>query len=169
MILAGERAFAELSAIREPERVDTASVLPRCVAMIARRFDQVEVRTALKTLPVVRLAGGEASLERIVFNLARNATEGDGDRGATVIRFLTEVQGRDLVLTVEDNGPGFPDAMLAMPVDAPLTTKLTGSGLGLFGITQVLRASGGTLYRRNGPESGATVTITLPIDVNAPQ
>jgi signal transduction histidine kinase len=163
----GERVFAGLSSIGEVEAVDTERVLPAALAVLATRFQGVKLETSLHALVPVRLAGGTASLQRILLNVLTNAVEGDGSRGARCVRVRTSLSERHLLLSVEDDGPGFCGASLPSPESAPaacLTTKRNGSGFGLYTISQILQSTGGYLKRRNVEGSGAVVTVALPID-----
>lgn len=70
----------------------------------------------------------------------------------------------DMVLIVDDRGPGFPEVMLAV-VGKPYQTTKTGpgSGLGLFLLANVVRKLGGSVAARNRAEGGASVMVRLPI------
>ena len=60
-------------------------------------------------------------------------------------------------LVVEDDGPGFPNAAVG-----PVSSKPAGMGLGLLMMSELLKASGGTLERNNRGDGGARVCLTLP-------
>jgi two-component system, NtrC family, C4-dicarboxylate transport sensor histidine kinase DctB len=63
---------------------------------------------------------------------------------------------------VEDDGPGFREEQLAGPIEGLSTTKVNGTGLGLYTSERLVRASGGKLVRGNRSSGGASVRITLP-------
>jgi two-component system, sensor histidine kinase RegB len=69
-----------------------------------------------------------------------------------------------LVLTVQDDGSGFPPQVLDS-LGRPYNTSKArrGAGLGLFLATNVLRTLGGTLQARNRAEGGAETVLRLPI------
>lgn len=162
----GERVFAGLSSLGKVERVDTARVLPAALDVLAARFRGVKLEAHLHALGPVRLAGGAASLQRILFNLVANAVEGDGARGARRVRVRSRLTQRHLLLSVEDDGPGFRGASLGFGPGAPsacITTKPTGSGFGLYAIRHILDANGGYLEIGDAEGAGALVTAALPI------
>jgi signal transduction histidine kinase len=69
---------------------------------------------------------------------------------ATVVRVRADTHGRDLVVSVADNGKGFdPNA----PVE----------GLGLQGMEERARLLGGMLRLTSEPQGGTTVELTVPI------
>ena len=99
------------------------------------------------------LRGGGTELERIVAELAKNACEGNGVRGAA--RVAAEVDTRCepgfVHVRIADDGPGLSDPIGGVPT-AFVTTKPQGSGLGLYTAAGVLGASGGSLALANRPE-----------------
>ena len=69
-----------------------------------------------------------------------------------------------LVLTVSDDGSGFPAAVLASlgrPYNSSKDRR--GAGLGLFLATNVLRTLGGVLQARNRAGGGAETILRLPL------
>jgi two-component system nitrogen regulation sensor histidine kinase NtrY len=75
---------------------------------------------------------------------------------------LTE---KEVVLTIEDNGPGLMNpSNLFVPF---YTTKPDGSGIGLVLSRQIAEAHGGSLELSNCiGQRGCTVTVTLPLNAS---
>jgi two-component system sensor histidine kinase RegB len=70
----------------------------------------------------------------------------------------------DLIITVQDDGPGFSAEMLGALGKPYLSSKgRVGGGLGLFLVVNVVRKLGGVVSARNGAVKGAIVTLTLPL------
>jgi two-component system sensor histidine kinase TctE len=131
-----------------------------------RRFPGVAFE-AIATTPEAETAeatlrGGSAELERLVAELAKNACEGDGARGAARVAAAIDVAAEPGVvrIVVSDDGPGLAAAVLATPT-AFVTTKPGGSGLGLYTAARVLGASGGSIELANAATGGAVVTLRL--------
>jgi two-component system sensor histidine kinase RegB len=99
-------------------------------------------------------------LQQAVFNLLDNAAEvSPGGIEITLTR------GDDmLVLTVQDEGPGFPSEQL-VNLGKPYNSskRELGRGLGLYLVGNVARKLGGTLAARNIDGAGAEVVISLPL------
>ena len=72
-------------------------------------------------------------------------------------------EGNEIVIAVEDTGPGFPDADIDKLLDPYFTTKEEGTGLGLSISYRILTAHGGKLILENTPEHHARILITLPL------
>jgi signal transduction histidine kinase len=111
----------------------------------------------------VALRGGPEKLGSLLAGLVINACEGRGARGAGSVDVVVEWDEPtgDVSIQVRDDGPGFPDEVLAAPVTAFVTTKPRGSGLGLYTAERLVSASGGSLRRENAPGGGAVVTVVL--------
>ena len=107
-------------------------------------------------LPIV----SDSAVKQMICNVLDNAQEASP-------RWIGVELGRhgdDLVLTVNDAGPGFPAAMLADFGKPYQSSKgRPGGGLGLFLVVNVARTLGGSVAARNRAEGGAEVTITLPL------
>jgi signal transduction histidine kinase len=68
------------------------------------------------------------------------------------------------ILTIEDDGPGFPPEMLHNVFERHAKGReSTGHGLGLAFVDAVVRAHGGTVSARNCISGGAQICIDLPL------
>jgi signal transduction histidine kinase len=99
-------------------------------------------------------------LRRAFSNLLRNAAEAMQGRGVIDVRVSGD--GRGLVVTVADHGPGIPPELRSRVFDPYVTTKADGTGLGLALVRQALDAHHGTIAVSETPGGGATFTIVLP-------
>ena len=99
-------------------------------------------------------------LQQAVFNLLDNAAE----VSPSVIDVLLSRNDDELILSVRDQGPGFPAEQLANLGKPYNSSKVElGRGLGLFLVGNVARKLGGALSAANMPSGGAEVTIRLPL------
>jgi two-component system, OmpR family, sensor kinase len=111
-------------------------------------------------------------LEQVITNLVANARRFARRRVQVGIR----TDGDDVVLTVADDGPGFPSALLPVVFDRFTRAEAArshdvgvGAGLGLAIVAAIVRAHGGTISAGNGPPlGGAAVVVRLPIDETGP-
>jgi two-component system nitrogen regulation sensor histidine kinase NtrY len=153
-------------------------VLQNCsIHTLARRVAALETRVAVTVIPgpEVDLMADPDQLEQMLINLLRNAAEAVLEMSETrgnsngsklsseqpQIILTWKATERDLVLTIEDNGPGL---MNTSNVFVPFyTTKPAGSGIGLVLSRQIVEAHGGSLELSNRPnQHGCRVTVTLP-------
>ena len=99
-------------------------------------------------------------LRRAFSNLFRNAAEAMGGRGTIDVDVAGE--GRGMVVSVADHGPGIPQALRGRVFEPYMTTKLDGTGLGLALVRQTVDAHGGTIATSETPGGGATFTLVFP-------
>jgi signal transduction histidine kinase len=161
----GEKTFGQALLLQEREVVSLAPLLPRLLFALRGRHHPLVIDgafdAALAEGGAVELVGGRAAFERVLANLVDNAVQGDGQRGATRVWLRGEQRGGRWRLVVADDGPGFPAAVLAGTAGGCLSTKASGTGLGLHGVAQLIQASGGAIRFGNGAAGGARVEIEL--------
>jgi len=68
-----------------------------------------------------------------------------------------------VLIAVRDSGPGIAPEMLSQLFTPFISTKPTGSGLGLSICKRIIEDHGGAFHAENLPEGGACFHITLPI------
>lgn len=99
-------------------------------------------------------------LAQVLANLAGNALDAVPPGGEVRVTALREGEG--IRITVADDGPGMDAGTLAR-VQAPfVTTKASGTGLGLPLARRLVEAHGGTLVLESEPGAGTRATVTLP-------
>ena len=118
-------------------------------------------------LPAVH--GDPGQLQQVLINLvgnSRQALEQQG-RGGTIRVRTKRIGEQRMLLEVQDDGPGVPQAILARIFDPFFTTKPAGvgTGLGLAIVLSVVREHGGQVRVLNPPEGGALFQIELPAAV----
>jgi signal transduction histidine kinase len=103
-----------------------------------------------------------AHIERLLINAVSNSLSFVPEGGRVGIAALPAAGG--VALEITDNGPGFPEKMLAEGVKAFGTTRRDagGTGLGLFVCDQIARRHGGTMRIGNLPGGGARISVFLP-------
>ena len=120
--------------------------------------------------------GNRDQLVQVFLNLIKNAGEAvDPKDGKITISTRYQhgvrlaVAGGDarvhlpLVVSVRDNGPGIPQDMRESLFDPFVTTKPTGSGLGLALVAKIINDHGGVIEVKDVPGGGAEFQIMLPI------
>lgn len=94
----------------------------------------------------------------VVRNLLENARKHGSQAGKSIIK----VWVADAQVIVEDQGAGFPAALLARKQsDFVISPSQGGSGLGLAIVNMIVRLHGGALRLENKPEGGARVTVSF--------
>ncbi|GJM23058.1 MAG: hypothetical protein DHS20C15_29730 [Planctomycetota bacterium] len=126
--------------------------------MLQRDGVELELRVEPRDLT---LRGDALRLEEVLTNLVHNAAEALVDGGRA--RLSACADGDDIVLQVDDDGPGVPPALSESIFDPFVSDKQRGTGLGLSISRRIIEAHGGTLQlMRNGELGGASFRIELP-------
>ncbi|MFZ1683794.1 MAG: HAMP domain-containing sensor histidine kinase, partial [Candidatus Zixiibacteriota bacterium] len=78
----------------------------------------------------------------------------------------TKREGNRAVVSVEDNGPGIPDAIKEKIMQPFFTTKkgTQGTGLGLSITHDIIKAHGGEMMLGTSADGGASFVIALPAE-----
>ncbi|OGI47835.1 MAG: hypothetical protein A2151_01375 [Candidatus Muproteobacteria bacterium RBG_16_65_34] len=130
------------------------------VAPIALRLELDE------RLPILVADAGR--LRQVLHNLLLNARDALAGNPRPIIgvstRLVAEPPRRFAELKVQDNGPGFPEAMLGRLFEPYVTSKEKGTGLGLAIVKRIVEEHGGAILAENAKEGGAYVTIRLPLE-----
>jgi PAS domain S-box-containing protein len=108
----------------------------------------------------VRVAGNPTELREVLTNLILNAVDALPDGG--LIAISAAARGDRVVLTVRDTGTGMDAATQARIFEPFFTTKLSGSGLGLILVKNIVTNHHGEIAVVSAPGAGTTFTITLP-------
>ena len=115
-------------------------------------------------LPLVN--GHGVQLREVVFNLINNAVEAmvSTTNRSRMLRLRTEVCGHDeIVVSVENSGPGIDPRQLDKVFNAFVSTKAHGTGLGLAICRMIVEGHGGRLTASSDGKSGALFQFVLPI------
>ena len=115
------------------------------------------------------LMADRAQLLQVLHNLLSNAKEAcPEDRECEIaISSRLEKTGKEraVILTIEDNGSGFTETILEHAFEPYITTKPTGTGLGLPMVKKIVEEHGGWIEIANRSDkhgsqvNGAIVTI----------
>ena len=108
----------------------------------------------------VELAGDPQRLEEVLSNLVTNAIEAKG-QGAR-IELAAASSSAGAVLTVDDDGPGIPEARRESIFLPFVTTKPRGTGLGLAICRKIIAEHGGTISAGSSPSGGARFVVRFP-------
>ncbi len=133
---------------------------PRCMK-------QTKVPTVwdLEDVPLV-MADAE-QLRQVLHNLVQNAQDASAEASATpcvTVSLRTGAQGQRVHLSVQDNGAGFGENLLARAFEPYVTTKPKGTGLGLA-VVKIADEHHADVRLRNltqaGVVSGAQVSVSF--------
>jgi signal transduction histidine kinase len=130
----------------------------------ARRLRGTGLRVDAAGVSAGRVEGDGAALRRLVRNLADNGAR----HAAGQLAFSVAERDGHVLLAVEDDGPGIPEADRQrvferfVRLDDARARDDGGSGLGLAIVAELVTAHGGTVAIDTSPLGGARVEVALP-------
>jgi signal transduction histidine kinase len=152
------REFADFG--RLPEGPTSEVDLVELLEELGRTAVPEQVAVAVHANGRRSIQGHYDPLRRAFSNLFRNAAEAMGGRGTIDVGVAGE--GRGIVVTVADHGPGIPPELRGHVFQPYMTTKVDGTGLGLALVRQTVDAHSGTIAASETPGGGATFTLVFP-------
>jgi signal transduction histidine kinase len=151
------------SVSKSPNRLSEA-VMPaidrlRPLAVAKRQTLEVDIPWSLPSVAIDVERTGQ-----VVSNLVGNAIKFTPQEGT--IRVLARLRDRQIVVSVEDTGPGIPQEHLSKIFDRfwrTPGTKQKGSGLGLAIAKGIVEAHGGTIWPESQLGKGSSFLFTVPL------
>lgn len=171
-------AYAGRASLRR-DTVDLRQVINDIVPLV-RAAQTKKVRMEVASMPdALWVSADPAQLSQVLLNLLTNAAEAVGESGG-VVQLAAEAGAappervgghtQDAVthdaagwirVTVEDTGPGIPDAVRERIFDPFFSTKSSGRGLGLSAVRGIVRSLGGVLELHSVLGEGTRFAIYL--------
>jgi len=156
-----------LNDFRSLARREKYNFQPTALAVIAAEILAMEVENcAAKGVRVEQLfppdlplvQADRNKLKQALWNLCKNAVEAMPQGGTLTLH--AHSSAADVILEIADTGAGVsPGVDIFEPFT---TTKLSGSGLGLVVVRQVVAAHGGSITYSSEPGKGTTFRLALP-------
>ncbi len=106
-------------------------------------------------------------MEQIISNIIHNGIHYTPEN--SIIRISTFIQDENLLITISDNGQGFPENEIPFVFNKFYrlpNTKAGGSGLGLSIVKGFVQALKGSILLENQESGGAIFTITIPCETS---
>ena len=144
--------------------VDVNKVIAAALGALDRDLKDHDITTRLELTQLPLVAGHEGQLQEVVINLVRNAIEAMNtmENDIRSLRVKTRRQGDEIVVAIEDTGPGINPEKLDHIFDAFVTTKRRGMGLGLAICRIIVERHAGKLSATSARPHGVIFQIFLP-------
>lgn len=162
------RSVKELGASSNPQimrETDLNQTLREAVSLLKRRLNNIKVDLQLNEIPTIMSNPGE--LTQIWVNLIKNACEsmnGDPDTKGE-LKIKTRKKGKNIVVQINDNGPGIPPDILPLIFQPNVTTKVQGLsfglGLGLPIVERLVHKYSGVIDVKSN-KGNTTFSIEIP-------
>ena len=148
-----------ISAVKLGEAVMPAIDRMRALAEAKRQTLEADIPSSLPSVAIDAHRTGQ-----VVSNLISNAIKFTPQEGT--IRVLARLRDHQVVVSVEDTGPGIPKEQLSKVFDRfwrTPGTKQKGSGLGLSIAKGIVEAHGGTIWAESQLGKGSSFLFTVPL------
>lgn len=163
-----------LAAIRSQlKHEDTESfILTEAIAqtlkLLEHRTKQLQVFISAAKVEPLHIQGNLFDFQGIVLNLVNNALDAVSQAERKEIKIYTERENDNILIHIEDTGPGIDPRIQKTLFTPHVTTKIDGCGLGLFLVQKRMTEQfhGYVTYTTN--TQGTTFTLHLPISQLVP-
>jgi signal transduction histidine kinase len=155
------RSFLALGAedAAEPTREDLGDLTRAAVFEAVQQGRAVAIRIADEDIPITVVT---TAVRSALANLLENAA--DVTPAGETVDVEVRREGAFGVVAIRDRGPGLPPEVRERLFEPHVTTKVGGSGMGLFLARQlVVGMHGGTLEMDDLPDGGTIAVVKLPI------
>ncbi len=153
---------------REREHVSWAAEIEGAVRVAKAQAppDVHLVWTAADEADAPALEGSSNQIRQVLVNLIVNAIQAVGDAGE--VRIDAKVEAQELVIRVQDDGPGIAPEHRDRLFEPFFTTKPVGAGtgLGLYVSYEIVQAHGGDLRLESELGVGSVFEVRLPLGVS---
>jgi signal transduction histidine kinase len=142
--------------------VDLGTIAEKTRQLLAGRAEQQVICISIEqpTDPIVVHADPE-QLRQVLLNLMLNAFDAIGHDGKLTLRVARDTPS-EAVITVADSGSGIPQAVRQRLFEPFVSTKESGTGLGLTICRRIVEDHGGRIDVGEDSSGGAVFTIRLP-------
>ncbi|MCM2256658.1 MAG: ATP-binding protein [Vicinamibacteria bacterium] len=136
-------------------------VIEQALSLYEGLFPDVKLSRELAAdLPALRI--DVEQIKRVVVNLVDNAIDAVDRRGTVKLTTTFDKAQARARLTVEDDGPGVPEADREKLFVPSFSTKRRGSGLGLAIVARIVQEHNGTIRVEDAQPHGARFVVDLP-------
>ena len=156
-----------------PVAIDLSALVQQCLTLARTRHrlppDALTYRE-IAGAAARRVLGDEDELKAVVSNLVDNAIKYSGAEVRVAVE-LDQTEPTRITLRVRDQGIGISPAerhrifRRFYRIPGAMTTRIKGTGLGLFIVRSVVARHGGKVFAESeGPGHGSTFTVQLPLE-----
>ena len=140
------------------------SLIEDVYALISTHMRHKDIAFEFIPEPHLRpVSGISDQLRQVVLNLLLNAVEVMKPGGQLLVETRNLIEQNEVIFSVKDSGPGIELEILPRIFDPFITSKHTGTGLGLTITRDILEQHRGRIEAENHPDGGAVFYVWLPV------
>lgn len=150
----------------EQDMLGIAEIVSEAATLVERELSKEDVSLNIEVRPdLPQIRGDRIQLQQVLVNLLINAAQAMAHRsGPRIVTLRAELaESGDLLVSVQDTGPGIEAADVPRLFEPFFTTKQDGMGMGLAICQTTVEGHGGRLTVESVPGAGATFRLTMPV------
>jgi signal transduction histidine kinase len=164
------RRLRTLLAGKQPERhpFDAAVAMSEVAMMLRPEADRRKVALDIRPAATpMYVAGDQTQIQQVLINLLLNAMDAVASLADNRRRVEVSIERREsnLLISVQDRGPGVAPENLPKLFESFFSTKQRGMGLGLSIARSIVEAHGGRIWAENRAVNGSVFRIELPAPI----
>jgi nitrogen fixation/metabolism regulation signal transduction histidine kinase len=140
------------------ESVDLISLINEVIRLYEKNDLEVSLSSRYKTF---RFECDQTKLRQVIVNLIQNAYEAKKEKVKSTIDIKLSKNKEYVQISFKDNGIGFNSEI--DPFEPYVTTKKTGTGLGLAVVKKIIEEHNGNIIIKNNERSGVTVKLQFKL------
>lgn len=159
--VSGYKKFTELPQPKF-QQINVHDLISGVERLMSHEFMKMNVTTSICChSDGLKVLGDLELLEQVLLNTLQNAVEALQEASEPEIKIEMEVHGNQVLIHIQDNGPGIDDDILDHIFIPFFTTKPKGSGIGLSISKKIMRLHDGNLYVSSQKGAGTVFTMEL--------
>ena len=144
------------------QRFPVGSMLQEVKALFRKELSVSGSVCSIETNPPeLQLEGDENMLKQVLINLLKNSLDAIKQSSDGHINLRAEKKKSQLIIYVEDNGPGIPKEYMEDIFTPFFSTRKDGSGIGLSFSKHIMRLHGAKISIRSDQGLGTTVSLSF--------
>ncbi|HUS07699.1 MAG TPA: ATP-binding protein [Bryobacteraceae bacterium] len=148
------------------EEVDVAALAREVTALVRPQATMQKVNLQFSADPEkIPIRGDHDLLKQAILNVVMNGIEAMRGGGNLIVK--TQLQGDYCLLTIQDDGPGIPEANKSKVFQLYFTTKDKGSGIGLAMTFRAVQLHNGTIDFTSEAGKGTVFRLRFPVSAQA--
>ncbi|MEY4590501.1 MAG: hypothetical protein RL497_2577 [Pseudomonadota bacterium] len=158
------RATAQVTLTHAHNLLDLTPLVQRLINAMHKVYQHKGIHCTSTLPPSLKFAGDEADMMELIGNLIENACKYGQAQVEISAKIEKRPDGHDLVILVEDDGPGVPASLhqTILTRGARADTANAGQGIGLAVAVDILSSYGGSLEIATSTLGGAGFILRLP-------
>ncbi|MEO5563870.1 MAG: ATP-binding protein [Chitinophagaceae bacterium] len=165
-ILNIQRQYISGHESQERKPVNLNTIINDSISMVFASIDKLDIGVSLEIAPDLPIIKGDRTkLMQAILNILKNSIEAiDKNSSVKTISLNAFTKVDELILQIKDSGGGFDESTANQLFQRGFSTKLSGSGLGLYNCRSIIESHEGTIaITSEGPGRGSVTTLGFKI------